>query len=100
MLVLLPAKFCYLGCPAALGEGGREQFIRKTLPVSAGIQRYHVNVPCVCSVPVQLNRDVLTAYMSAYGNVEKVAIRSTDGTAHGDLVLHICHDREGFQTDL
>ena len=38
-----------------------------------------------CSVPVQLNGDVIAAYMSAYGNVKEVTmVRSADRTAHSD----------------
>ena len=52
----------------------------------------------MCSVPVQLDGDVLAAYMSAYGSVEEVTVvRSADGTANDDFVLNICLNREGFQ---
>ena len=52
----------------------------------------------MCSVPVQLNGDVIAAYMSAYGNVkEETIVRSADGTAHGDFVLDICLNKESFQ---
>ena len=52
----------------------------------------------VCSVPVQLNGDVLAACMSVYGSVEEVTtMRSVDRTAHGEFVLNICLYRDGFQ---
>ena len=47
---------------------------------------------------MQLNGDVLAAYMSAYGCVEEVtAVRSADGTVHSDFVLDICLNSEGFK---
>ena len=52
----------------------------------------------VCNVPLQLNGDVLAVYLSVYANVEEVMqIRLADGMAHGDYMLNICMDREGFQ---
>ena len=51
----------------------------------------------VCSVPVQLNGDVLAASMSVYDSVEVTTMRSIDRTAHGDFVLDICLNREDFQ---
>ena len=52
----------------------------------------------VCSVPVQLNGDVIAAYMSANGNVKEIImVCSADGTAHDDFVLNICLNKEGFQ---
>ena len=52
----------------------------------------------MCSVPIQFNGDVLAAYMSAYGSVEEVtAVHSADRTAHGDFVLNICLNKEGFK---
>ena len=39
MLVFLPEKFRYLGCPAAIGEAGWKQRPQKILPDSARIQR-------------------------------------------------------------
>ena len=47
---------------------------------------------------VSTNIDVLAAYLSKYGRVEEVLPAGvTDGTAHGDYLLSICLDREGFQ---
>ena len=52
----------------------------------------------VCNVPVQLNRNVLTAYLNAYSSVEEVMpVRVADGTAHRDYILNVCLNREGFQ---
>ena len=42
-------------------------------------------------------RDVLAAYLSAYGSVEVTSDRSVDWTAHGGYILSICLNREGFQ---
>ena len=55
----------------------------------------------MCNIPVQLNGDVLAAYLSKYGSVEEVIpVRATDRTAHGDNILNICLDREGIQVIL
>ena len=50
-------------------------------------------------VSIELNGDVLAAYLSSYGGEEKVLpARSAAGTAHGDYILDMCLNREGFQT--
>ena len=52
----------------------------------------------VCNVPIQLNGDVLAAYLSEYGSVEAATpLNASEGTAHGDYILTVCYDREGFQ---
>ena len=52
----------------------------------------------MCNVPVQINGDVLAAYLSRYSSVEEVLpVWTTDRTAHSDYILNICLDREGFQ---
>ena len=52
----------------------------------------------VCNVPIQLDGDVLAAYLSKYGSVEVVTLlKASDGTAYGDYILTVCLDREGFQ---
>ena len=52
----------------------------------------------VYSIPRQINRDVLAAYMSAYStNKEVTAMHLVDAIAHSDFVLNICLNREGFQ---
>ena len=57
----------------------------------------HIRVT-VCGVPIQLNGDVLAAYLSKYGEVDEVTLaRSPAGTAHGDYVINMCLNREGFQ---
>ena len=105
MAVLLPAKFRYLECPAALGSvrrGGMKLAESNVYtkhfrlqPEYKGTRRIKVTV---CSVSVQLNGGVLAAYMSAYGSVEEVTtVHSADGTAHGNFVLNICLNRESFQ---
>ena len=64
-------------------------------PEYKGTRRIKVTM---CSVLVQLNRDILAAYMSAYGSVKEVTtVRSADGTAHSDFILNICLNRVGFQ---
>ena len=52
----------------------------------------------MCIVPLQLNGDVLAAYLSANGSVEEVTqLRSTDGTTHGNYALNVCMNRGRFQ---
>ena len=51
----------------------------------------------VCNILLQLNGDVLGAYKSAYKSVDELMQISADGTAHGDYVLSVCMDKEGFQ---
>ena len=52
----------------------------------------------MCKIPVQLNGDVLAAYLSAYGSVEEMApVKAADGTAYADYHLNVCLNREGFQ---
>ena len=57
----------------------------------------HIRVT-VCDVPIQLNGDALAAYLSKYGEVDEVTLaRSPARTAHGDYVINMCLNREGFQ---
>ena len=52
----------------------------------------------VCNVPVQLNGNVLAAYLSAYSSVEEVTpVRVADGIANKDYIFNVCLNREGFQ---
>ena len=51
----------------------------------------------VCCVPMQLNGDILAAYMSAYCSVEMSAVHSANRMVHGDFLLDICLNRESFQ---
>ena len=47
----------------------------------------------VCNVPIQLNGDVLAAYLSEYGDIEDITTsKSSSGTAHGDYFVTICLD--------
>ena len=51
----------------------------------------------VCNVPIQLNEEVLAAYLSGYGDIEEVVkAKSANGTAHGDYIFTMCLDRGGF----
>ena len=51
----------------------------------------------VCNVPIQLNKEVLAAYLSGYGDIEEaVKAKSANGTAHGDYIFTMCLDRGGF----
>ena len=57
----------------------------------------HIRVT-VCGVPIELNGDVLTAYLSKYGEVDDVILaRSPAWTAHGDYIINMCLNRDGFQ---
>ena len=52
----------------------------------------------VCNVPIGLNGNAFAAFLSDYGDVEEVLLaRSAAGTAHGDYILNMCLNREGFQ---
>ena len=52
----------------------------------------------MCNVPIQLNGDVLAAYLSEYGDIEEITTsKSSSGTAHGDYVVTKSLDRKGFQ---
>ena len=52
----------------------------------------------VCNVSMQLNGDVLAAYLNTYGGVEDYTqITSASGTAYGDYFFIMCLDRRGFQ---
>ena len=50
----------------------------------------------VCNVPIQLNEEVLAAYLSGYGDIEEVvkakSAKSANGTAHGDYIFTMCLD--------
>ena len=51
----------------------------------------------VCNVSMQLNGDVLAAFLSSYGVVEYCTlITSANGTAYGDYVFTVILDWSGF----
>ena len=51
----------------------------------------------VCNVPIQLNEEVLAAYLCEYGDIEDITkAKSTNGTAHGDYIFTMCLNRAGF----
>ena len=51
----------------------------------------------MCNVPIQLNEEVLAAYLSGYGDIEEVVkAKSVNGTAHGNYIFTMCLDRGGF----
>ena len=51
----------------------------------------------VCNVPIQLNEEVLAAYLCEYGNIEDIVkAKSSNGTAHGDYIFTMCLERGGF----
>ena len=52
----------------------------------------------VCNVPIQLNGDVLAAYLSEYRDIENITTsKSSSGTAHSDYLINMSLDRKGFQ---
>ena len=64
-------------------------------PEYKGHKRIRVTM---CNVLIELNRNFLAAYLSNYGGVEEVLpARLAAGTAHGDYIINICLNREGFQ---
>ena len=40
---------------------------------------------------------LVAAYLRKYSSIEVTPVRVTDGTAHGDYILNVCLDEEGFQ---
>ena len=99
MPVLLPAKFRYVGCPAANG-GASVKLTGSNVstkhfqfqPEYKGTRRIKVTI---CDILVQLNENVLGAYMSAFCGVEKVTtVHSVDGMAHDDFDLNISLNRD------
>ena len=51
----------------------------------------------VCNVPIQLNEEVLAAYLVKYREIEEITKpKSINGTAHGDYIFTMCLDRGGF----
>ena len=64
-------------------------------PKYKGKRRIKVSVS---NVPIQINRNVLAAYLSEYGGVEDmITAKSISGTAHGDYFVIMCLDRGGSQ---
>ena len=61
-------------------------------------RKRRINVT-VCNVSMQLNGDVIAAYLSSYGGVEDYTqIKSAHGTAYGDFSFTMILDRGGFNT--
>ena len=51
----------------------------------------------VCNVLIQLNEEVLAAYLVKHGEIEDITkSKSVNGTAHGDYIFTMCPDRGGF----
>ena len=63
-------------------------------PEYKGKRRINVTV---CNVSIELNGDVIAAYLSSYGGVEDYTqITSAHGTAYGDFTFTMVLDRGGF----
>ena len=96
MPVFLPVKLRHLGCPAALG--GPSINITKYLRLQPKYMGKRTIRVIVCDVPIQLNWDVLAAYLIKYDSVEAVtSLKASDGTVHGDYIRTVYLDREVFQ---
>ena len=51
----------------------------------------------ICNVPIQLNEEVLAAFLTILGDIENIEkCKSANGTAHGDYIFTMCLDRGGF----
>ena len=99
MPILLPKKFCDMGCPPSYGEtsgqDGRDRYNNEAQPEYKGTHRLRVTV---CNVPAIITGEVLAAYLSAYGHVEEFnLLRSPAGTAYGDYAFRLCLTRDGFK---
>ena len=90
--VLLPSQ--ELAAKLA-GESINSKFFRLQ-PEYMGRRRIRVTV---CNVPIELNEEVLVAYLCKHGDIENIIkAKSSTGTAHGDYVFTMCLDRGGFGT--
>ena len=88
--VLLPSQ--ELAAKLA-GESINSKFFRLQ-PEYMGRRRIRITV---CNVPIELNEEVLAAYLCEYGDIENITkAKSSSGTAHGDYVFTMCLDRWGF----
>ena len=75
------------------GESINSKFFRLQ-PEYMGRRRIRVTV---CNVPIELNEEVLAAYLCKHGEIENIIkAKSSTGTAHGDYVFTMCLDRWGF----
>ena len=64
-------------------------------PEYKGTRRLGVTI---CNVPAHITGEVLSAYLSAYGQVEEFhLLRSPAGTAYGDYTFRLCLTRDGFK---
>ena len=51
----------------------------------------------MCNVIIQLNEEVLAAYLCEYGDIEDITkAKANNGTEHGDYIFTMCLDRAGF----
>ena len=93
----IPAKYFCRRCFATLdvllpSEELAVKFFRQQLEY-LGRRRIKVTE---CNVPIQINGEVLAAFLSEYGDVEDVTkAKSTNGTAHGDYFFTMCLNRGG-----
>ena len=55
----------------------------------------------MCNVPIQINGEVLVAFVCEYGEVEDIIkAKSSNETVHGDYFFIMCLNRKGFQAIL
>ena len=89
--VLLPSQ--ELAAKLA-GESINSKYFRLQ-PEYMGRRRIRITV---CNVPIELNEEVLAAFLCKYGDIEDITkAKSSSGTAHGDYIFTMCLDRGGFQ---
>ena len=88
--VLLPSKDLAV---KLAGENVISKYFRLQ-PEYMGRRKIRITV---CNVPIQLNEEVLAAYLVKHGEIEDITkAKSVNGTAHGDYIFTMCLDRGGF----
>ena len=89
--VLLPSEELSVGLA---GDGITSEHFRLQ-PECLGQRGVKITV---CSVPMQMNGEVLAAFLYEHGKVEDaVGARSSSGTAHGDCFFTVCLSKRGFR---
>ncbi len=75
------------------GESVNSKYFRLQ-PEYMGRRRIKITI---CNVPIQLNEEVLAAFLTIHGDIENIEkCKSANGTAHGDYIFTMCLDRGGF----
>ena len=75
------------------GESINSKYFRLQ-PEYMGRRRIRITV---CNVPIELNEEVLAAFLCKYGDIEDITkAKSSSRTAHGDYIFTMCLDKGGF----